>query len=72
MALDKRIENIEAALTPKECPKCAALHSLSDAQLDGELKRLRAEETREMSVSEIDNEIERLTELKNEKIIKGM
>lgn len=69
MALDKRIENIEAALTPKECPKCVALHSMSEAAIDRELKELRKQEFAGMSVSELDAEIQMMTDLKNDKIM---
>lgn len=71
MALDKRIENIEAALMPEECPKCTSLREISDVQLDAELKELRRQQMAELSVAELDAEIDFLVALKNEKIIKG-
>ena len=52
MALDKRIENIEAALMPEECPKCTSLREISDVQLDAELKELRRQQMAELSVAD--------------------
>lgn len=42
MSLDKRIENIEAALIPKECPRCAKIAGMSVEQLNAELAAVEA------------------------------